>query len=305
MKNALPDFLSYKHTLDRQHPSGYDIHCHSFFEVYFFLSGNVSYRVEGRCYLPTPNSILLMAPTVLHGIKFHGDCHYERYVIHFSSQAVPPEIRTFLLAPFFPAQPKGIFFSQVGESGIRVLFDNLIACASMPPEVRTAAEHIALQGILLQIARLSTAGQELSKTENVHPVVAGLLQYLNENLSETLSLDGLAARFFISKDHLNRLFKSATGTSIMQYLNYKRISAAQQRILSGEPAAEAAASCGFRDYSVFFRTYRKILGRSPSEDKAQISSTGSFRPPKNQQLASLHNEIYDGPPHEEEIFSYP
>ena len=40
----------------------YALHCHNFYEVYFFLDGDVDYLVEGTQYKPTPNSLLLLSP---------------------------------------------------------------------------------------------------------------------------------------------------------------------------------------------------------------------------------------------------
>ena len=90
MNTSLPEILLPTHTIDQYQPPGYDIHCHSFYELYFFISGNVSYRLEGRQYTPEPQSILLMAPNALHGMKYLEAGTYERYVLHFTAQALPP-----------------------------------------------------------------------------------------------------------------------------------------------------------------------------------------------------------------------
>ena len=38
------------------------LHHHDFYEVYFFLAGNVQYNIESRSYLLTPGDILLISP---------------------------------------------------------------------------------------------------------------------------------------------------------------------------------------------------------------------------------------------------
>lgn len=269
MDTSLPEILLPTHTIDQYQPPGYDIHCHSFYELYFFIRGNVSYRLEGRQYTPEPQSILLMAPNALHGMKYLEAGTYERYVLHFTAQALPPETRSFLLAPFHRRNGCEPYYTNAAEFSFQEQFEGLLACAKLPAEIRRSAERIALQNLLLLVVRMSLRRQPASSGENLPPVISEVLAYLNENLAEDITLDDLAARFYISKDHLNRLFRLSTGTTILQYVLYKRISAAQQRILAGDSAAVAAAACGFRDYSVFFRAYRKILGHSPSSDKAE------------------------------------
>lgn len=268
MEHILPEMLLATHTINQYQPPGYDIHCHSFYELYFFISGKVSYHVEGRQYTPQPQSILLMAPNVLHGMKYLESSTYERYVLHFTAQALPPETRSFLLPPFH--RRGEIYYTGAEEFSFREQFEALLACKELPAEIRRPSERIALQSLLLLLVRMNLRFQPPQPEEKLPPVISQVLAYLNENLSEELLLDDLASRFFISKDHLNRLFHLATGTTIRQYVLYKRISFAQQRILSGESAASVAQAAGFQDYSVFFRAYRKILGHSPSADKMRL-----------------------------------
>lgn len=72
--------------------------------------------------------------------------------------------------------------------------------------------------------------------------------------------------FFISKYYMNRAFKKATGTTVMDYLIYKRVIMARQLILNGHTASDAAAQSGFGDYSTFYRAYKKLMHHAPSED---------------------------------------
>ena len=96
-----------------------------------------------------------------------------------------------------------------------------------------------------------------------------LVAYINGNLAGDLSLDALSDRFYLSKSQLGRLFKQATGSSIWEYVLIKRLLNARQRIRDGEPAGEVCQSSGFRDYSAFFRAYKKRFGLSPQEDRGR------------------------------------
>ena len=97
-------------------------------------------------------------------------------------------------------------------------------------------------------------------------MVSDALAFLNLHLSDPFSLSDVAAFCFVSEHQLGKLFRESMGTSVMQYVSRKRTITAQQYIKSGTSAQEAARLCGFRDYSVFFRTYKKILGHTPAED---------------------------------------
>ena len=90
-----------------------------------------------------------------------------------------------------------------------------------------------------------------------------ILAYINSNLSRELSLDLLSKRFFISKNHLNRIFKIATGVTVWEYVKLKRLIMARNSILTGSSAIEACQNSGFNDYSAFYRAYKERFGVSP------------------------------------------
>ena len=87
-----------------------------------------------------------------------------------------------------------------------------------------------------------------------------------------MTLDQLSDRFYISKHHLNKVFRRATGTTVFDYLLHKRIVLAQELLIDGLSAQEAAARTGFGDYSSFYRSYRRILGHSPLQDRGVLPS---------------------------------
>ena len=95
-----------------------------------------------------------------------------------------------------------------------------------------------------------------------------ILTHLNEHFTEPITLDDLAERFFLSKHHLNRLFRKATGTTVRDYLINKRVTYVQQLLINGIPATQAASLAGFGDYTSFYRAYVKRFGHSPSADRS-------------------------------------
>ena len=114
---------------------------------------------------------------------------------------------------------------------------------------------------MCQTLRPSTPDSSASGT------ITDIIRYLNEHLTEPVTLDELSGRFFISKYYMNRAFKKATGTTVMDYLIYKRVVMARQLMLNGFTAADAANETGFGDYSTFYRAYKKVMGCRPGADR--------------------------------------
>ena len=95
--------------------------------------------------------------------------------------------------------------------------------------------------------------------------VEQLLKYINRNLSEDLSIDSLAGKFFFSKYHMMRKFKEETGYTIHNYIVSKRLLHARSLISQGTPIMKAAQMSGFRDYTTFVRAYKKQFGTVPTQ----------------------------------------
>ena len=93
------------------------------------------------------------------------------------------------------------------------------------------------------------------------------LEYLNEHYSQPIALDALADLCGITKCHLSREFKRATGLTVLTYVNILRCKKAEMLLSEGKTVTETAIECGFDSLAYFSKTYKKITGSSPSESK--------------------------------------
>lgn len=94
--------------------------------------------------------------------------------------------------------------------------------------------------------------------------INSVMDYIHEHYSEPLSTAELSERFFMSKSHLCRLFKNATGKTLIQYLNEFRIKKACVLIRdTTESISVIASSTGFESLYYFDRIFKKQVGSSP------------------------------------------
>ncbi|MCC3371452.1 AraC family transcriptional regulator [Cohnella sp. REN36] len=255
------DSLILHHTVDERKTDQYALHCHTFYEVFYFIAGEVSYLVEGTRYALEPHSLLLIAPHVFHGVKIESDIPYERISLHFVPGFLPAENRSVLLSPFHAA---GIYYPDDGSRTMLPYFRQLMNARLADEAIRDLAFRARLEALLSQILTTGYSRKGASDAAFSGKPVSRIIAYLNEHIAEPITLDELSAAFYISKHHLNKVFRRATGTTVGHYLLRKRVVMAQNLMLQGHSASAAAAASGFRDYSSFYRAYKNVLGHAPS-----------------------------------------
>lgn len=249
----------------------FEVHYHSFYEIYYFIKGDADYVVEGREYHLTPHSLILLSPYAFHGVRVNSTADYVRCAIHFSPESVLAERRVLLLSSFpgnKKSRPGEVFYEKTEEYGLYAYFEHLIWSQKQPAALREPYYAMFLEALLAQISLMCQTLRPSTPDSSASGTISEIIHYLNEHLTEPVTLDDLSNRFFISKYYMNRAFKKATGTTVMDYLIYKRIVMARQLILNGYTAADASIETGFGDYSTFYRAYKKYMGCRPGADKS-------------------------------------
>lgn len=240
----------------------YDLHCHNFYEIYYFLEGDAYYLVEGQKYELTPHSLLLLSPGVFHGVWVHSKRNYRRYAMHFHPDILSVERRKLLLSvfPSYRKKPdQKIYFEHLEDLGIDALFRALCEYRNYPEEIRNRLLPIGTEALLGRIFFVQEKEKVIFERPINSDLTMDILTYLNHHLEQNITLDGLSEEFKISKHYLNRVFKRDVGTTIIDYLLQKRVIYAQQLLINGCSATEAADRSGFQDYSSFYRSYKKSL----------------------------------------------
>lgn len=251
-------------------------HYHDFYKIIFFVEGDVEYTIEGKTYLLKPHDFVMVGANTIHRPLIRAGTWYERYVVYLSEEFLKrQDARGEVLRACFDLaqreQNRVVHFTP--ES-----YQEILEClAKMERISREEKEEAYLGDILLEAAFLEfmvyfnrcvkKQPKSFIKTAVYHEKVVDVIAYIQENLAQDINVDVLAEHFYISKYYLMRQFKQATGYSIHQYINEKRIMMAKRMIQAGMPASKACYESGFHDYSSFARRFKEIAGVSPSRLK--------------------------------------
>jgi AraC-like DNA-binding protein/mannose-6-phosphate isomerase-like protein (cupin superfamily) len=254
-------------------PVKVEYHNHIFYEAFFFLSGDVTYIIEGKSYRIKPGDIILINNRELHKTVVEPGKVYERYVLWID----PDFIRTLgedtdlTLCFERSAESKYNILRPRTEFGIMI--KNILACLESSVFSEDYGSRMLQKSYLTEMlvylnrAFLDSRGEDIEPDVVYSEKVSNVIRYINDNLNEELSLETLASRFYTSKYHLLREFKKHTGYTIHQYIHKKRLIMARMLLKEGLKVTEVCLKCGFGDYSNFIRSFKNEFGHSPKHYK--------------------------------------
>lgn len=97
-------------------------------------------------------------------------------------------------------------------------------------------------------------------------VVSDVFDYINAHYLENISLADIAETFFLSKEHLSRLFKKETGQNLFSYIMQLKLTEAKRLLQSTDMTLDDIAwHLGFSNGNYFSKVFKKNCQMSPSE----------------------------------------
>jgi len=244
--------------------SDFLMHAHSCYELLIFISGDITYLVEGNTYHPKPWDILLFGIAETHKVTLCSSAPYERLVIQIDKkwlENLDPSLK--LLSPFEER--------KLGENNIyreRDFEDNLCKNCLMRLKEKIKGEKIEVISLLLPVlSEIFSAYIKKDSPSDPRSLASKIVLYVNRNIIKDISPEKIADHFFISRTALYTLFRNATGTGVHEYINVKRLIIARELIKNGEKPTKVYEKCGFKDYTTFFRAYKKMYLESPKQSQ--------------------------------------
>lgn len=247
-----------------------EFHAHDFLELYYFLDGSVTYYIEDQVYDLCPGDLLIIPAGKMHRpVIANEHAAYERMVLWITPQ--------YLQSIDSPAGDLQKNLQKVGEHGYCVPFrgDETVFVTALlkkllymqkndtDPKFCAGAVELYLWTIFRSYGVIDTTHR------NETQVIPQVIRYITEHFSEPLTLEDIAAEFFVSKSYLNRHFKAYTNSTVYAYIMALRLTHARRMLREGIPAVEAGRECGFSNYSTFYKAFKTQTGLSPQQFKSR------------------------------------
>lgn len=264
------DFLFFK--LKDQKKNEFEFHYHDFNKIIIFISGDVTYIIEGKSYKLKPWDILLVGRNDLHLPIISEAVPYERMILWLNPVFLEEHKKNNcdLQSCFALAKERKLNLIRTGKLDISDIKNNLkeleeaLVTDAFGSEIMKNALFIEL---MVRINRLFLSMDIDKGLDDIKfdARIEAILEYINSNLDSDLSIDALSNRFYLNKYYLMHLFKNETGYTLYNYIQKKRAIQAADLIKKGIQAGEVCSLCGFADYSTFVRTFKKEFKLSPKQ----------------------------------------
>jgi len=276
-----PDFPMELYRIDSGH-SRYimPFHWHNEFELIRVEEGSLHVIVGEEEHMAGPGDVVLVNCGLIHG-GMPKDCRY--YCVVFDLSMLYGKSHSGWLQDLRHLTDRhdgGIpcYFPH-GESQVPALTAELIAALKRGEKGggRLAALGAIYSILGLLLREKNPSGGELHARERMagDSKMKAVLQWIEENYAEPVSLEGLAAVAGMNPHYFCEFFKRYTRRSPIDYLNLYRIDSACRMLkVSGCPVTEAAFACGFNDLSYFVKTFKKYKGVTPRQYRRRFEIEG-------------------------------
>ena len=241
-----------KVTLEAGNDLNFPDHIHNSFEIIIATEGEMEVTVLGNKHIVRGNECVLVFPYQLHQIK--TESHAKHAILIFSPQLVraftkkietqAPKSNKFLLDKFY--------------------IDKITT-------LNKEEDSILLKGLLYSIcAEFDKTAEYIDAKSDKQDLLLEIFNFVSKNYKTNCSLYELSKETSYNYVYLSKLFSKSTGIKYTEYVCRFRINEACYLLLNtNSTMVDIAYECGFECLRSFNRSFKAIIGISPSEYRKQ------------------------------------
>ena len=248
-------------------------HSHPYHEIYYLVSGEATINVSGMVYKVKKGDVVCIYAFESHSIVVSQNEDYERYVVEFDASKIPTFNEINPLDDCFSSKKPSLYIPSeiVNKSKLLSIFK------SIEKEVLSINEytnHLIFGDIIklvteMRLASDKTKGLQHLKTnvesKTTNAWLNKITTYIKVNLNKKITIEELAKHVYLSKSYLQHLFKDTVGISISEYIFKQKMHMAQYMLKNGSSLNDVSNALGFKYYSTFCMSYKKMFNCSPKE----------------------------------------
>ena len=233
-------------------------HIHGCYEIYFNISGSVSFWANNKLYPIKSGDMIVTRPGDFHFCVYHAPSVHEHFCLWLDladGSAAGEYMRKFFSENYYS------FWGR--KERLFEIFSRLERVSETENEFLQSATLFEL------MTELSEGDREISPVPDTLPAeMQAIVDDINDNVGSYRYVSDIIDKYYISQATLNRWFRKYLNISPREFLEAKKLSLAKQLLFEGKTVTEACMLSGFSDCSHFISVFKRQFGETPFKYKS-------------------------------------
>ncbi len=250
--------------------TAYPEHWHTALEIIVGERSHYKIEAEGVEYNIAPGEIMIMPGGVTHSLAPASDCNGYVYLLNLDFLdriKSASRVMSLLSHPLYITEKNSPALYPAVSTLLRQMREDYFSTNDLR-ELMVDARILMLMEVLIHhfFTDDTSDGGRIDKRKEHGDRFAEVINYINNNYTEELTVDEIAKRFGLSKFYFSRLFKQYSHYAFNDYISFRRIKAAEL-LLADQTLSitDVAFQSGFSSLSTFSRAFRDQKNCTPSE----------------------------------------
>lgn len=237
------------------------------YQLIYIAAGKGNFNFKSGKRVVEKGNMVLYRPGEQQIYKYNAADKVEVYWVHFTGSQVEE-----LLSRFGLPKDKNVFSTGI-SSDYQWLYNQMIRELQLRRDKYDELLQLLLRHLLLIIDRHMNESE--SGIENILNETEDAVRYFNKNFNRPIMIEQYAKEHYISTNRFIQNFKNVSGVTPQQYIIHLRISVAKELLTSTDKSIkEIASEVGYNNALYFSRLFRKVVGLSPSDYRANVRFKG-------------------------------
>lgn len=247
-----------------------------YYKILFIFSGKCHFQLTNKIHKCGTDNIILINPNNDLTIDLIADSTLVVYKLIFTEELLlnlsDKEVN-FLES--FNTVPFEYAIIDANAETTMLIKNILKKLIYMKNEDYKFADHLYIKNmisiiLILTLRECINVDSKQKIKRNKQFLIDDIFIYINNNITEEISLQDLEKKFYVSKFHISREFKKATGLTLHSYIVKAKLDLCKKLIEEGKPIVDVSHICGLGSYNNLFRAFKKEFGITPKEYYSQI-----------------------------------
>jgi AraC-like DNA-binding protein/quercetin dioxygenase-like cupin family protein len=265
----------YKVTHNKGSRSILPAHWHHEFEIIYISRGSGIFKIDNIAYIVEQGNLLIINSQELHSAFCDNEegCDYYAFVfnMNYLSGEKGDICEKKYIAPLLARRRKFTNYISANKEWE-------IECIEIVKRIvnafskKNAYYELYIKGCLFQMMNVMYVNNSIKEVQNNYDKgseniesTKKVIEYIEKNYSNEISIDDLAQIANLSKYHFIRTFSLIIGVSPIKYINLIRVNEAANLLQSGHSnITEVANKCGFDNVSYFIKTFKSYKRETPN-----------------------------------------